>query len=125
MHLTIAISESNSGDIGVSATKEGVEECFCGVGSSSRRRTVGFGFGSGSVRRFLEWTGNGVEGSSSSSSSERMMGSIATAISHCWFPSSSNKRGIRVGTFVHKDMISYPDSHQAPLRFTLFGGGCY
>lgn len=31
-------------------------------------------FGSGSVRRFLERKGNGVEGSSSSS--ERMMGSI-------------------------------------------------
>lgn len=74
MHLTIAISESNKGE-NVSGTIEGVEEgtcCFCGVGSSSMRKTVGFGSGC-SVRRFLEWRGNGVVGSSSS---ERMIGSM-------------------------------------------------
>lgn len=71
-------------DIGVSGTKWVVDlgPGFCGIGSSSSRmRTVGFGFGFGfgfeyvSVRRFLEW--NRVEnafGSSSSSSSERMIG---------------------------------------------------
>lgn len=50
---------------------------FCGVGSSSRMRTVGFGFGSNSVRRFLEWSGwSGDEsGFWWSSSSERMIGS--------------------------------------------------
>lgn len=75
MHLTIAISESNKGENGVSGTIEGVEEgtrCFCGVGSSSMRKTVGFGLGC-SVRRFLERSENGVVGSSSS---ERMIGSI-------------------------------------------------
>jgi len=81
VHLTIAISESNKGENGVSGTKrEGVEEgCFCGVGSSSMRKTVGFGSGC-EVLRFLEWTGNGVVGSSSS---ERMIGSIFSDVKDC------------------------------------------
>jgi len=82
VHLTIAMSESNSADIGVSGTIEGVADLW-GVGSSSMTKTVrfGFGFGSGSVRRFLGRSGNGVEGSSSS---ERMMGSIVTASALLW-----------------------------------------
>ena len=47
-HLTIATSE-----VGVSGTNVGPG--FCGVGSSSRRTTVGIGLWSGSVRRFLDW----------------------------------------------------------------------
>lgn len=97
VHLTIATSESNRGDIGVSATTEGVDEgtcCFCGVGSSSTMRTVGFG--PGPVRRFLEWSGNGVEGSSPS---ERIMGSIVMTMSApplCYSAGFRlrNKRGI-------------------------------
>lgn len=58
MHLTITTSEFKA-DIGVSGTTEGVdaEADFCGVGSSIRTTSEGFGSGSGfdPVRRcFLE-----------------------------------------------------------------------
>lgn len=71
-------------DMGVSATKEGVEAeteagpGFCGVGSSSKTRTVGGGSGRPSppTRRFRERAGVGVQSTMrSSSSSERRIGS--------------------------------------------------
>ena len=109
-HLT-----TEGSDIGVSATKEGVEpevkaganEGFCGVGSSSRIRTRG-NRRSGSVLGFLDMDGSGVFGSSSS---DRMIGSDIEATMRCELDSekktrdlggfvvclASNKRGIVEG----------------------------